>query len=56
MIFEILYGTLLAKDSVRFNPFLALEVFLGGLRCLVRALSPHYLETPFRYRICMFIF
>lgn len=37
------FCTCLANDSTRGNPFLALEILLGGIRCLLGALSPWFI-------------
>ena len=39
--------TLLANDSARYNPFMKLKVWLGGIRCLVESLSPFLFGDSF---------
>lgn len=44
------------QQLTKCNLFLASEIVLGGIRCLVGVLSPDYLVTLFRVLSYMYVF
>lgn len=50
------YVVPVTHNSIRYNPFLTLDVSFGGERCVQGALSFCYLVTPFRFFSYMCLF
>lgn len=49
MFWGLSWDSLLANNSTGYNPFLAMEVLFDSIKCLVGALSTHYVMTLHRF-------